>query len=132
MVFSCFKIRVTGNAAMLHKLIDRLLIAWRSPRWRWALLIAVLSDALGFAAVLVPPLQWVLDALTAGMLFVILGFPWALLTALAVEVIPALELFPFWTLAVLALASTTTGKLPHGQDASLPAQSGDGSTTQER
>jgi hypothetical protein len=117
---------------MLHKLIDNLLIAWRSPRWRWALLIAVLSDALGFAAALVPPLLWALDALTAGMLFAILGFPWALLTALVVEVVPGLELFPFWTLAVLALASATTGKSPRGQDAGLPARSGAGMTTQDK
>ena len=80
-------------------------VAWKSRRWRVALLVAVLSDALGFGVALLPPVQWLLDAVTAAALLVVLGFRWPLLAALAVEVVPALELFPAWTLAVMALAA---------------------------
>ena len=71
---------------------------------------AVLSDAVGFGVVLLPPLQWALDAVTAVVLFAVLGFRWPLLTALAVEAVPGLQLFPAWTLVVVALAGTETRK----------------------
>jgi hypothetical protein len=84
---------------------------FKSPRMRWALLIALVSDALGFGVVLYPPLQWLLDALTAVALLLVLGFRWPLLIALAVEVIPAIELFPAWTLVVMGMAASgSTGK----------------------
>jgi len=92
----------------LKNLVHNFLIAWKFPRWRWALVIALLSDALGFAVALIPPAEWVLDALTAGVLFAVLGFRWPLLVALAIEAVPALQLFPAWTLVVAALASTET------------------------
>jgi amino acid transporter len=79
--------------------------AW-TPKLRWALLIALISDALGFVVVLLPPLQWLLDAVTAIALLMVLGFRWPLLIALAIEVIPAIELFPAWTLVVLALMAS--------------------------
>ena len=85
---------VTGNLS----------VALNSPRWRWALLVAVVSDLLGFGVVLLPPVQWALDAVTAVLLFAVLGFRWPLLSALVVEAIPGLELFPAWTLVVAALA----------------------------
>jgi len=91
---------------MLRRLAHNLRRAWGAPRWRGALLIAVLSDALGFGVVLFPPVQWFLDAATAAALFAILGFRWTLLSALAVEAVPGLELFPAWTLVVLSLAAT--------------------------
>ena len=80
--------------------------ALKHPRWRWALLITIVSDALGFAVVLFPPAQWLLDAATVVALLFALGFRWPLFIALAVEVIPAIELFPAWTLVVLALMAT--------------------------
>jgi hypothetical protein len=85
------------------KLAHNFITALKLPRWRWALLIAIISDALGFAVVLFPPAQWLLDAVTAIALLFTLGFRWQLFIALAVEVVPALELFPAWTLVVLAL-----------------------------
>lgn len=88
--------------------IHNFLMALRSPRWRWALLVAALSDALGFGVALLPPLQWLLDAITALVLFAVLGFRWPLLSALVVEAVPALQLFPAWTLVVLALAGMET------------------------
>lgn len=47
-----------------------------------------------------------IDIATVLVLFVVIGFKWALLPALVVEVIPGLQLFPAWTLVVLALAGT--------------------------
>ena len=82
--------------------------AWKSPKWHRALLIALLSDALGFGVVLFPPAQWILDAVTAVALVVVLGFRWKLLLAMAVEVVPAIQLFPAWTLVVVAMAATET------------------------
>ena len=93
-------------------LVHNFLMAWRFPRWRGALLIAVLSDALGFGVVLLPPVQWLLDAVTAGVLFAVLGFRWPLLSALVVEAVPVLQLFPAWTLVVAALASTENREAP--------------------
>ena len=93
---------------MPKNLAHNFLAAWKYPRWRWALLTAALSDALGFGVVLLPPVQWLLDAVTAGVLLAVLGFRWSLLSALVIEVVPALQLFPAWTLAVAALASMET------------------------
>ena len=64
-------IRIGNN--MLKNPVSGLLIAWKVPRWRWALLIAGISDVLGFAVVLLPPVQWLLDALTALALLIVLG-----------------------------------------------------------
>ena len=54
---------------MLKSLVPNFLAAWKVPRWRWALLTAAASDALGFGVVLWPPLQWLLDAVTAAAAF---------------------------------------------------------------
>jgi hypothetical protein len=102
--------------SMFKNLILNFLLAWNYPRWRWALLTAVASDALGFGVALYPPIQWVLDAITAVVLFAVLGFRWPLLPALAIEVVPGLQLFPAWTLVVAALASAE--KAPQGVDSS--------------
>ena len=96
------------NATLLSNLIRNLPLVWKFPRWRRALLAAVLSDALGFGVALFPPGQWLLDAVTAIVLFAVLGFRWPLFVALAVEAVPGLQLFPAWTLVVLALAATET------------------------
>ena len=97
---------------MLKQWMHNLRAAWSFPRWRRALVVAVLSDALGFGVALWPPAQWLLDAATALVLFAVLGFRWSLLWALIVEAIPALELFPAWTLVVAALAATDTRNPP--------------------
>jgi len=97
---------------MLKRMIHNLRGAWRFPRWRLALLVALISDALSFGVVLIPPVQWVFDAVTAVVLFAVLGFRWSLLSALAIEAVPMLELFPAWTLAVSALASMEQQKPP--------------------
>jgi len=113
---SIFRSRGAGGPArapwyasvMLKQWMRRLRAAWSSPRWRRALVVAMVSDALGFGVALWPPAQWLLDATTALVLLVVLGFRWPLLSALVVEAIPALELFPAWTLVVAALAAADT------------------------
>ena len=105
---------------MLNNLVQNFLVAWKFPRWRWALFFAVLSDAAGFGLVLIPPLEWLLDAVTAVVLFAVLGFRWPLLAALATEAVPALQLFPAWSLVVAALASTELRRPPHDTGAVPP------------
>lgn len=95
----------------MKNLLQNFIQAWQLPRWRWALLIAVVSDALGFGLLLLPPLQWTVDAVTALLLFAVLGFRWPILPVLAVEVVPAAQVFPAWTLVVLAMASTEKSSL---------------------
>jgi hypothetical protein len=94
----------------VENLIRNFVLASKTPRWRRAFIIALLSDALGFLVVLFPPLQWTLDVVTAGALVLILGFRWKLMLAMAIGVIPAIELFPAWTLVILAMAATETQK----------------------
>ena len=97
---------------MLQNLIQNFRMAWKLPRWRWALLVALASDAVGFGVALMPPVQWSVDAVTAIALLAVIGFRWGLLGALAIEVVPVLQLFPAWTLVVAALASTESRKMP--------------------
>ncbi len=86
--------------------------ALQTPRWRWALLIAVVSDAIGFGLGLIPPIQWFVDAVTVLALLRVIGFSWPLLGALALETVPFLEVFPMWTLVVLVMAAR---ERPSGQ-----------------
>ena len=106
---------------MPTNLVRNLRVAWKAPRWRWALLIAGASDAVGFGLALFPPGQWLVDAATAAALFAVLGFRWTLLTALAIEAVPVIQIFPAWTLAVLALAALDSEKPAEGRPASETA-----------
>jgi len=94
----------------MKKFLNNFLLAWKLPRWRWALLLAIISDVLGIAFTFTPPVYWVIDAVTAVVLLFVIGFRWPLLPALAIEVVPGLQLFPAWTLVVLALAGTENKK----------------------
>jgi hypothetical protein len=108
---------------MFKRIIQNFRSAWKLPRWRWALVIAVISDVLSFGVVLIPPVQWLFDAVTAAVLFAVLGFRWSLLSALAIESVPVLELFPAWTLVVSALASTENRK-PLGEPGAVDEHTG--------
>jgi hypothetical protein len=112
---TCLRQNMPSN--VLKNLVQNFLTAWKVPRWRWALVIAALSDAVGFGLVLIPPVEWLLDGVTAGVLFAILGFRWPLFLALAVEAVPGLQLFPAWILVVAALAGTETEKRTNGTGA---------------
>lgn len=64
--------------------------------------VAAVSDVLSWFALL-PPLDWLLDAVTAFALFLILGKRWALLPGLAAEAIPGMGIFPVWVLVVASI-----------------------------
>jgi hypothetical protein len=77
----------------------------RVSRARFALAfgVAAISDFLSMWTEFAPPLQWVIDLGTAGLLFLILGRRWALLPGLIVEAIPGMGVFPVWVLVVISL-----------------------------
>lgn len=78
----------------------------RLSRIRFALAfgVAALSDFISIWTEFAPPVQWLVDLGTAGLLFLILGRRWALLPGLVVEAIPGMGVFPIWILVVLSLA----------------------------
>ncbi len=72
--------------------------------------IALVSDALSVWLEFAPPLQWGLDAITAAVLFLILGSQWLILPALVAEAIPGLAVFPAWIFVVGSIAMWGTVK----------------------
>jgi hypothetical protein len=83
--------------------------ALASPRARFraALLLAVTADALQifvfplFGEGAFSPADDVLDVLVAAVLVNLLGWHWEFLPAFAAELVPGLDLVPFWTMAVV-------------------------------
>lgn len=65
--------------------------------------VAAVSDFFSIWVDFALPLQWLLDLVTAGLLFLILGRRWALLPGLVGEAIPGLGVFPVWVLVVLSI-----------------------------
>jgi hypothetical protein len=76
----------------------------RKKRIVAAFVVAIVSDVLSACLEFLPPVQWTLDILTAGLLFILLGRQWAILPALIAEAIPGLAVFPFWVLVVISVA----------------------------
>jgi hypothetical protein len=80
--------------------------AIKSPEHRVAWLVAIAADAIQilalplFAAGGLSPLDTFLDLAVAAILIQELGWHWAFLPTLAVELIPGFDLFPTWTAAV--------------------------------
>lgn len=85
-------------------------VACKSTSWRWALLVAAISDIAGLWVMIVPPAQWMLDITTAAFLLLILGFRWPILSVLVIEAVPFLQAFPAWVLVVIALAASNNGR----------------------
>jgi hypothetical protein len=73
-------------------------------RFALAFLVAAASDLVSSGTVVAPPVQWAVDLVTACILFVILGWRWALLPGLVAEAIPGVAVFPVWTMVVAAVA----------------------------
>jgi hypothetical protein len=69
-----------------------------------ALLLAATSDVVSLWTEFVPPVQWAVDLVTALLLFMVLGWRWALLPGFVAEAIPGVAAFPVWTLVVAAVA----------------------------
>ena len=76
----------------------------RTKRLVAAFAVAAVSDGLSMWLEFVPPLEWVIDVVTAGLLFLILGRQWLILPGLIAEAIPGLAIFPFWVLVVGSIA----------------------------
>jgi len=66
-----------------------------------------------FRTEFVPPIQWVIDVTTAGLLFLILGKRWAILPGLITEAIPGMAIFPVWVLVVASIAVYDDIHKPH-------------------
>src|SRR5207244_7335906 len=79
-----------------------------SPRTRFraAMILAMAADALQifvfplFAEGALSPADDVLDIAVAAVLVHLLGWHWEYLPAFAAELVPGVDLVPFWTLAV--------------------------------
>lgn len=80
-----------------------------TDRWRFqtAMILAMAADALQifvmplFAEGAVSPADDVLDFAVAAILVRLLGWHWEFLPAFAAELVPGVDLVPFWTFAVL-------------------------------
>ena len=75
-------------------------------RFRVAVILAMAADALQifvfslFAEGALSPADDVLDLAVAAVLVRLLGWHWEFLPAFAAELVPGVDLVPFWTLAV--------------------------------
>ena len=70
--------------------------------------IAGISDVVGAFTTPLPPIAWVVDFVTALLLFLVLGRQWLLLPGLALEAIPGLGVLPFWLMVVGAIVALGT------------------------
>jgi hypothetical protein len=77
---------------------------YRNKRLLLAFTVAAISDVVAVWITLLPPLQWLLDIVTAFLLFLILGRQWMILPGLIAEAIPGIAIFPFWVLVVTSIA----------------------------
>jgi hypothetical protein len=91
-----------GNIAIS----DESLLSSPRSRFRAALLLAAVADAVQiigfplFAEGALSPLDDILDVVTAVVLVRLLGWHWEFLPSLIAELVPGVDLIPFWTLAV--------------------------------
>jgi hypothetical protein len=105
---------------------DSALLSTRS-RFRAALILALAADALQvvvfplFSEGALSPADDVLDVAVAAILVRLVGWHWEFLPAFAAELVPGVDLVPFWTLAVAnvyrkwkqtAVAEETEGEHP--------------------
>src|SRR5256886_13013780 len=80
-----------------------------SARWRFqtAMILSVAADALQvfvfpfFAEGALSPADDILDLAVAAILVRLLGWHWEFLPAFGAELVPGVDLVPFWTLAVV-------------------------------
>ena len=99
--------------------------AMRSPEERMAWLVAIAADALQiavtplFAEGAFSPADTVLDVAVALVLVRLLGWQWAFLPTLMVELAPGADLFPTWTAAVFFVTRQTHHK---GEPVILPPE----------
>src|SRR2546427_11501431 len=95
-------------------------------RFRAAMILAIAADALQifvfplFAEGALSPADDVLDLVVAAVLVNLLGWHWEFLPAFLAELVPGVDLVPFWTLAVINVyrkwkqSAITESEPPHG------------------
>jgi hypothetical protein len=109
---------------------DAILLSVRS-RFRAAMVLAVTADALQilvlplFTEGAFSPADDVLDLAVAAVLVRLLGWHWEFLPAFAGELLPGVDLVPFWTLAVASVYRkwkriTVAAEEVRGQRPALP------------
>jgi len=92
-----------------QSLTDQPLLASPRSRFRAALLLAIVADALQifvfplFGEGALSPAEDVLDLLVAAILVNLLGWHWEFVPAFTAELVPGLDLVPFWTMAVASV-----------------------------
>lgn len=97
----------------------------KSPELRLAWAVAVIADALQifafpvFAEGGISPIDDALDLVVAFVLIRLLGWHWAFLPTLLVEVVPGADLFPTWTAAVFYVTRQISTNEP-GEPEILP------------
>src|SRR6266403_4839869 len=78
-------------------------------RFRAAMILAIAADALQlfvfplFAEGALSPADDVLDIAVAAVLVHLLGWHWEFLPAFLAELVPGVDLVPFWTMAVISV-----------------------------
>ncbi len=75
-----------------------------------ALAVAAVSDLLSISFTVLPPVQILVDVLTAMILWMLLGSRWPLLPAFIAEAIPVLSIFPTWTMVAGAYLYASRGR----------------------
>jgi hypothetical protein len=75
-----------------------------------AFAIAACADAIGVFTASLPPISWLVDIVTAILLFIVLGWHWLLLPGLVMEAIPGVGILPLWLLVVGAIAVLGTAR----------------------
>jgi len=87
-------------------LSDEVVTISAGPRFRTAMVLAILADALQliifpvFVAGALSPAEDVLDFGVAALLVNLLGWHWEFLPSFLVKLVPGVDLVPFWTMAV--------------------------------
>ena len=87
-------------------MFDDSVLKSRRSRFRTALALAVAADALQlvvfplFAEGAISPLDDILDLTVMAALASLIGWHWEFLPSFVAELVPGLDLVPFWTLAV--------------------------------
>lgn len=107
----------------VYPLTDTQAVPRHARKWLvLAMMIACCSDVISVLIEFVPPLQLLVDLVTAILLFMILGWRWLLLPALVAEAIPGISVFPVWLLVVISIAvagnirnQSGAGKIPPSQ-----------------
>lgn len=99
--------------------------------FRAAMVLAIAADALQilvlplFGEGALSPADDILDVLVAFVLVRLLGWHWEFLPAFAAELVPGVDLVPFWTLAVVNVyrkwKSIAVTQEPGQQPPALPA-----------